>query len=70
MHGKISSKGQLVLPKYLRDAVDMKPGDAVIVVKVDDKLMVMKKPKDPVNTLIETGKRTSMKNIRRKIKEE
>ncbi len=70
MKSKISSKGQLVIPKYLRDSVDMKPGDKVVIVKVDDKLMVMKKPKDPVNTLVETGKKTSMKNIRRKIKEE
>ena len=28
---KISSKGQLVIPKYLRDAVDMKEGDTVIL---------------------------------------
>ena len=28
---KISSKGQLVIPKYLRDAVDMKEGDTVII---------------------------------------
>ncbi len=70
MLSKISSKGQLVLPKYLRDAVNMHPGDNVVIVKVDDKLMVIKKPKDAVDALLTTGQKTSMKNIRRRIKEE
>lgn len=67
---KISSKGQLVVPKYLRDAVGMKSGDIVIVSKLDNKLMIMKKPDDPAKALIDSGKTIALKNIRREIKGE
>ncbi|MEK6888338.1 MAG: AbrB/MazE/SpoVT family DNA-binding domain-containing protein [Candidatus Aenigmatarchaeota archaeon] len=67
---KISSKGQLVIPKYLRDAVGMKEGDTVIISKLDEKLMIMKKPADPAKALMASGKDLALKNIRREIKGE
>lgn len=67
---KISSKGQLVIPKYLRDAVGMKAGDIVIISKLDEKLMIMKKPADPAKALLNSGKESALKNIRREIKGE
>ncbi|MFA4819793.1 MAG: AbrB/MazE/SpoVT family DNA-binding domain-containing protein [Candidatus Aenigmatarchaeota archaeon] len=67
---KISSKGQLVIPKYLRDAVGMKEGDIVIISKLDEKLMLMKKPADPAKALVNSGKDLALKNIRREIKGE
>lgn len=67
---KLSSKGQLVIPKYLRDAVGIKEGDSVIISKVDDKIMIMKKPDDPARALAQSGKDINLRNIRREIKEE
>ena len=67
---KISSKGQIVIPKYLRDAVGMKEGDAVVVSKLDDKIMIMKKPDDPAKALLQSGREIGLKNIRREIKGE
>ena len=67
---KISSKGQLVIPKYLRDAVGMKAGDTVMISKLDEKLMIMKKPADPAKDLVNSGKEAALKNIRREIKGE
>ncbi|HIG97401.1 MAG TPA: AbrB/MazE/SpoVT family DNA-binding domain-containing protein [Candidatus Aenigmarchaeota archaeon] len=67
---KISSKGQLVIPKYLRDAVGMKAGDTVMISKLDEKLMIMKKPADPAKALVNSGKEAALKNIRREIKGE
>ena len=67
---KISSKGQLVIPKYLRDALGMQPGSSVLMSKIEDKLMIVSKPVDPVKGLVAAGEKISMKNIRRHIKEE
>lgn len=67
---KISSKGQLVIPKYLRDALGLKEGSVVLISKLDDKLMIMAKPADAKEALAKAGQNISMKNIRREIKEE
>lgn len=67
---KISSKGQLVIPKYLRDALGMQPGKSVLIGKVENKLIILPKPDDPVKGLAAAGKQVAMKNIRRHIKEE
>ncbi|MBI4174490.1 MAG: AbrB/MazE/SpoVT family DNA-binding domain-containing protein [Candidatus Aenigmarchaeota archaeon] len=66
----ISSKGQLVIPKYLRDALGLKPGSIVLITKVENKLILVPKPDDPVKGLIDAGQHIAMKNIRRHIKEE
>ncbi|MBS3050537.1 MAG: AbrB/MazE/SpoVT family DNA-binding domain-containing protein [Candidatus Aenigmarchaeota archaeon] len=66
----ISSKGQIVIPKYLRDALGLKPGSALLITKVENKLILIPKPEDPVKGLIDAGQRIAMKNIRRHIKEE
>ena len=70
METTISSKGQLVIPKYLRDALGLKPGSAVMITKVENKLILVPKPEDPVKGLVEAGQHIAMKNIRRHIKEE
>ena len=67
---RISSKGQIVIPKYLRDSIGLKEGDVVLISKVEDKLMIMKKPGDPTKALIKAGQEIGLKNIRREIKEE
>lgn len=39
---KISDKGQLVIPKQIRDKVDLKKGDTVTVSEVDGVIMIKK----------------------------
>ena len=41
--GKISTKGQITLPKDFRDELKVKPGDEVIIIKTDDGILI--KPK-------------------------
>lgn len=33
---KVSSKGQITLPKAIRDALDIQPGDSIAITQVDD----------------------------------
>lgn len=67
---KISSKGQIVIPKYLRDAVGLEPGKIALIIKDGKKLVLMPKPDDPLQGLIDTGGQIGMRNIRRDIKPE
>jgi len=65
---KLSSRGQLVIPKYLRDALGLNEGDTVVMTQTENKIMLMKKPADPLASLSTQG--STMKNIRREIKDE
>ncbi len=67
---KISSKGQVVIPKYLRDSLDLKEGTAVVIFKHENRLVLMKKPADPLAALADAGNKVAMKNVRRDIKPE
>lgn len=42
----LSSKGQVTLPKELRDALNLKPGDQVVYTAVDGELIVTPKNVD------------------------
>jgi len=39
---KLSTKGQVVIPKHLRDELDLHGGDSLIVVKKGDSLILRK----------------------------
>jgi AbrB family looped-hinge helix DNA binding protein len=67
---KISSKGQVVIPKYLRDSLGFSSGIAVVMYKHDNKLIIMKRPDDPLASLATESSKLAMKNIRRDIKPE
>ena len=67
---KISSKGQIVIPKYLRDALGFKEGVTLMMEKIDNKLIIIRKPDDPVKELAAAGEKMAIKNVRRHIKEE
>ena len=42
---KLSSKNQIVIPREAREALDLKPGDKLIVRAVEGKIIIMEKPK-------------------------
>ena len=67
---KISSKGQLVIPKYLRDALGLLAGAEVIMIRSDDKIIITRKPENPVDALVKASSKVGMRNVRRQIKEE
>lgn len=41
----LSSKNQIVIPREAREALDLKPGDKVLVSVVGTKMLVLEKPK-------------------------
>lgn len=67
---RISSKGQIVIPKYLRDSLGLKEGSIVLITKIENRLMIMQKPADSAEALAKSGQEVGLKNIRRRIKEE
>ncbi|MGH9494274.1 MAG: AbrB/MazE/SpoVT family DNA-binding domain-containing protein [Candidatus Sulfotelmatobacter sp.] len=42
---KLSSKNQIVIPREAREALQLKPGDKVIVRVQGDRVLVLEKPK-------------------------
>ena len=73
---KISSKGQITIPKEVRDKLNLKPGDRIIVEAREDAAIVrpLKKPSQSMRGI---GKRTKQKlgnitavELTRKMREE
>lgn len=44
----LSSKNQIVVPKEARKALKLKPGDKISVVVMDNRVVLLRKPADPV----------------------
>jgi len=66
----ISSKGQIVIPKYMRDALGLKEGKKVLAVLDKNRLVLIPKPDNPVDELKRKGQELTLRGIRRDIKEE
>ncbi len=66
---KITPKGQIVIPKELREELNLKPGEKLIIKKVGRKLILIPKPKDPVKFLLTIAKKAKLGNLRKDIKE-
>jgi len=49
---KVSPKGQIVVPKALRNKFGIKEGEEVIVEESSKGVLVMKKEKNPVKTMV------------------
>ena len=56
MAAKVSAKGQVVIPKELREALGINPGDELLMVRSGDRIIVMKKPGSFVEALRGLGK--------------
>jgi len=48
---KVSLKGQVVIPKVIREKIGIKEGDEVIVESSEEGVVILKKPKDPVKEM-------------------
>ena len=48
---RISSKGQVVIPKEIRDKLRIKKGQRIKVVEVDGTIMIIPIPKDPIKAM-------------------
>ncbi len=66
----ISSKGQIVIPKYLRDALGIKTGSKLLIRLEGKRLVLLQRPENPVEALENFGKEIELKGIRREIKGE
>lgn len=51
----ISSKNQIVIPREAREALQLKPGDKVIVRALGDKVLVLEKPKSYHRAILGRG---------------
>lgn len=55
---KLSSKNQIVIPREAREALDLKPGDKLIVRAHAGKILILEKPKsyrDAIRGLMRKG---------------
>ena len=41
----LSSKNQIVIPREVREALDLKPGDKLIVTTCGERILILKRPK-------------------------
>jgi AbrB family looped-hinge helix DNA binding protein len=53
---KLSSKNQIVIPAEARRALQLRPGDKILVVVRGDRVIVLQKPKSHRNTLRGLGR--------------
>lgn len=68
---KISSRGQIVIPKEIREKLDLSPGQKLEVYEEGDRIVLVAVPEDPVDSLdgiFETEK--SVEELRGRRKEE
>ncbi len=47
----LSTKGQIVIPKQLREGMRLKPGTDITVERLDDTILLIPEPEDPVEAL-------------------
>ena len=55
---KLSSKNQIVIPREAREALQIKPGDKVLVRVLGNRVLVLEKPKsyrDAIRGLVRRG---------------
>lgn len=67
---KVSTKGQIVIPKYIRDSIGLDVGKKALISLDLNRIIIVLKPEDPVKGLEKVGNEIELKNIRREIKGE
>lgn len=51
----LSSKNQIVIPREAREALDLKPGDKLLVTVMGGKVLVLEKPKSYHKAILGRG---------------
>lgn len=51
----LSSKNQIVIPREAREALDIKPGDKLLVTVMGSKVLVLEKPKSYHKAILGRG---------------
>jgi AbrB family looped-hinge helix DNA binding protein len=66
---KVTRKGQVVIPKELREELNIKAGEKIILKKIDGKIVILPKPKDTIDFLVKIAEKVKLGNLRKEIKE-
>ncbi|AGK61171.1 transcriptional regulator, AbrB family [Archaeoglobus sulfaticallidus PM70-1] len=69
---KIDKKGRILLPKEIRDKMNIKPGEEFLVADVDENAVILKRidVRKMLEDLIEKAKSIDLENLEREIEEE
>ncbi len=67
MRTKVSSKGQVVIPKEVRDRLGIKPG-TILNVKVEGKKIILEPEMEPPGIFVELGEKSE--EILKELREE
>ena len=67
---KVSSKGQVVIPKEIRDKLGIKPG-TILNVSIEGKRIVLEPASEPPNIFVELGEKSEeiLQELRKENKE-
>lgn len=65
----VSSKGQVVIPKSVRDLIRIAPGTKVLMKPLDGGIVLVPKPHNPIQALIDLGKTIQLGDMRAPLKE-
>ncbi|HEX3820625.1 MAG TPA: AbrB/MazE/SpoVT family DNA-binding domain-containing protein [Candidatus Sulfotelmatobacter sp.] len=52
----LSSKNQIVIPREAREALQLKPGDKLVVLVLGEKVLVLEKPKSYHRAILGRGR--------------
>ena len=50
--GKVLQKGQIVIPKEIRDKIGMKVGNRVLIEEMRGAVLIMPEPEDPLKAMV------------------
>ncbi len=69
---KIDEKGRILLPKEIRDRMNIKPGEKFLVADVDENAVILKRidVRKMLEDLIEKAKSIDLEKLEREIEEE
>ncbi len=69
---KIDEKGRILLPKEIRDRMNIKPGEEFLVADIDENAVVLKRinVRKMLEEIIEKAKSVDLEKLEREIEEE
>lgn len=69
---KIDEKGRILLPKEIRDRMNIKPGEEFLVADVDENAVILRRidVRKMLENLIEKAKSIDLEKLEREIEEE